>query len=293
MSEETGCKSKEELEEDQKEKDTQILFEEGLRAVRELKDAMVDKVIPCGSGIISKTPREKCLWGSFLRATSTMRSVSKLDHPSDFQLILAGMRNMLEVLVDMMLIHFDSIGGLAEQMITWEEAEKARQADITLDYFTRTGKSVPISLQPRVDYARNVGPKVKARLGITTWKSFPGRWTRRGLLEDAREADKHKNLGLEEFFEGEYRKMCSLIHGSSSIFLRDTPPRLYIGMSALAYIHIFDMALNCCELLMVDYMFASLYPAVVDECKRIMRKRTVLIALRRRPELIDEIPDVI
>src|SRR5258705_8907065 len=66
---------------------------------------------------------ETCLRGLFLRATLWLLTMKKLNKASDLQALAGGTRAMVEIAVDMLLIHADKeIESSLQQMHWWAQS---------------------------------------------------------------------------------------------------------------------------------------------------------------------------
>jgi hypothetical protein len=178
--------------------------------------------------------RDDSLIGLWHRSYSWIKSLSRLNQETDFQPITTANRALLEILIDMILLHNDKTNGLAETLFWWSQSEKLKVAEckikfqqnnnIEIDsecqgFITREGDEIR-SNRKRIWNCENKHPNYR-------------RWTQHDLAFDVKEADKiylseiKKVLGtsLEEFYETKYRMMNWNIHSGVSAFWQYSPAK--------------------------------------------------------------------
>lgn len=171
--------------------------------------------------------REECLWGYFQRLEPSIVGVALLNHVSLLQLVTAGTRTLLELLVDAVLLYYSSPVDSVERIEAWERSAKLKAAEAAVDYASRVGRSGQERFRQMVDFVDREATSIRA-LRVRFWFDpkrpghgrHPNRWSDRNLLEDCRRADELRGLKLEEFYETYYRQMNWNIHGSAFAGIR-------------------------------------------------------------------------
>lgn len=79
------------------------------------------------AGQLSKSPREECIYGLYLRARANVQSILSLKQVSDVQAIIMLARNLFELAVDAKLL--DCVSNGVEKFIAFSEMEKLRSAE--------------------------------------------------------------------------------------------------------------------------------------------------------------------
>lgn len=261
---------------------------------------MKDRVHPKQEELINAGDRENCLRGLFLRALGMTNTLARLNDPLDFQSIMAITRGLLELTVDMVLIHHDKSPNSAAKMHWWGESAKLKQAEATVNYYARCGRPVPDHHQFMVTFVQNSkGLIEKLRSGLWPNKKgtgnsipkHPNRWTGRDLLSDAREADRLEGpaikkdlfMGLEEFYETEFRKMCWNVHGSGVVTVAGVPEQAFYITAGLGYKWCADLAMFCSQLILIDFGFTQHLVQLTSEWDEIKHNRATAFVKQASP----------
>jgi hypothetical protein len=92
-------------------------------------------------GVLSKDDdtkiRDHALQGLWLRAFAWMQSLETLNHTKHFQAIASGNRALLEITVDLILLHSDKSNESASKMHWWAQSEKLKAATIIVNFLRR------------------------------------------------------------------------------------------------------------------------------------------------------------
>jgi hypothetical protein len=244
---------------------------------------MKDRITPLlKSGLLKKAERDNCLWGLFLRATAMMSSVSRLQQPIDFQLLAAANRGLIEILVDMILIHHDKTQASAKLMRRWEDSAILRMGQTTKEYFKKKKLPIPETYKPRAVFMLTHGRRVqrsRRRLWVNKkGKTYhPMRWTNRDLGTDTKKADELHGTKLEEMYRTEYQRLCAHVHGSGLMFLRELPDTAYNSLAGLSYLSCADLAMECAKIICNDYGFTIALDELSKEWHTIKENRKELI----------------
>ena len=245
--------------------------------------------------LINAADRENCLRGLFLRGLALTKTLARLNDPLDFQSIVAITRSLLELTVDMILVHHDKSPNSAAKMHWWGESAKLKQAEATVNYYGRCSRTVPDHHQFMVSFVQNSKGLVDTmRSGLWPNKDpnaksapkHPNRWTGRNLLADVREADRFERrtiekdlfMPLEEFYETEFRKMCWNVHGSGVVTVAGTPEEAFFITSGLGYKWCADLAMFCSQIILRDFGFADHLGSLESEWDKIRQSRAVALA---------------
>jgi hypothetical protein len=107
---------------------------------------------------------------------------------------------------------------MEDRVLAWEQSAKLKQVDAAIRYYERLGQPVPEARSKAYggfQRSRATIERCRAQFG---WKGHPDRWTGRGLLDDARAADKLENgFRFEEWYETRYREVCWNVHSSAFV----------------------------------------------------------------------------
>ena len=201
------------------------------------------------------TSAEAVTWhGLLLRMIGWMRSLSKLNHPADFQPVVSGSRALFEIAVDVTLLHFDATNPVAK-MVAWEDSARLKSATKSRDFFASTGKSPPAELAPRLSFISSSGARIET-LRSTYWPGkhgkgiHPPRWTGRDLGRDAEAATRYSPRGeFDLFYVMTYPSDCWNTHGSGLAGVRFIQPDDFPAISALAFKACVRFALFAAEII--------------------------------------------
>ncbi|MEW6737832.1 MAG: hypothetical protein AB1489_41510 [Acidobacteriota bacterium] len=236
--------------------------------------------------------REPTFLGLFLRALTWVKSIDKLDEPTDLQPILTSVRALLETSVDLNLLRAEPGTTLCWKMYWWEESAKLKAATCLRDYYKRAlprdGKNFPADIPSVSADAMQFIDNNEAHLlnqRRTLWPSHvsnsgapkhPERWTGSGeLLTDVRAADRAGGsliktivgMPLEEFYESEYRRLSWNVHGSGLTIVRRLTPSGVHLMCGFGYLCCARLALLCTKLVVDEFGVAneiSIIQKVID-----------------------------
>src|SRR2546423_14730729 len=89
------------------------------------------------STLIDPSWREENTMGMFLRALAWMRTLKKLNEAVTFQAMVACNRALLEIAIDMILLHHDKTDASWWKMHSWEQSAKLKVAVEMMKYYDR------------------------------------------------------------------------------------------------------------------------------------------------------------
>jgi hypothetical protein len=200
-----------------------------------LRDFMRDKVRP----VVERFDKEDgTVRALFLRGLGWLGTLAELKHPQHFQAALAGTRTLLELAIDLALLHHDRATFTPAKMVAWERSARLKAAERTQRCFA--GRTLPPEHQPRIDFVNNHGAAIRAERA-TMWPgrarpdSHPDRWTDRSLEADAEAADRLGNHGLRDYYNGRFAELCWGTHGSGLAGVRFIPEDQFPGLIAFAF----------------------------------------------------------
>jgi hypothetical protein len=201
-----------------------------------LRDFMRDKVRP----VVERFDKERdgTVRGLFLRAQGWLGTLAELKEPQHFQAALAGTRTLLEIAIDLALLHHDRTSFTPAKMVAWERSAKLRAAERTQTCFA--GRPLPPEHQPRIDFVNNHGAAIRVERaalwpGRKRPDSHPDRWTGRSLDADAKAADRLGGYGLRDYYDGRFAELCWGTHGSGLAGVRFISEDQFPGLIAFAF----------------------------------------------------------
>jgi hypothetical protein len=198
------------------------------KSVRPIVDRTFDK----------NRPEHHTYLGALLRITAWLRSLLKLNHPGDFQPVVAGSRALFEMAVDLTLLHHRPQDHSHDKIVAWEQSAKLKHAEGIERFYVSTGKTVPSEHSDAVRFIARERSKVHA-LRRQYWPrrdnkpEHPDRWTGRNLPEDARAADQCASYEFGEFYAARFAHLCWNTHGSGLAGVRLLTENHFPGVSAL------------------------------------------------------------
>lgn len=224
--------------------------------------------------------------GLWLRAYVWMQTINKLNDPLDIQAISVGNRALLEITVDLILLHHDNTNKSGWKMIWWGESEKLKASEQVINFYNEQNLSVPDRYEAQEEFYRNRQSSIED-MRKTLWPnrknptSHPARWTGKGsLFDDIVEADKlygsvvKDEIGftLAEYYRTEYRKMNWRIHSGVASFLNQ-PPQAFYYSCGLALKACADFGMLCTKIVLTDFGFDVAIKGLKDEWEEITNKR--------------------
>lgn len=188
---------------------------------------------------------------AFRRAMYWLSSLTKLNHPSDFQPVIAGARALFELTVDLTLLVGDRETYPMTKLMAWEDSGKLKHAQtmIRLAGQRRTGWD----MGPFIGYIREHSEEIQA-LRDKLWPSnkgpskHPVRWTGRSLADDAKAADTLGGVDLEDFYLHRHAELCWSTHGSGLTGVRHLSSDQFPSLVAFAFKESAQFGMRCAKL---------------------------------------------
>jgi len=231
-------------------------------------------------------PKGACLKGLWMRAYAWMQTIGKLNDPLDIQAISVGNRALLEITVDLVLLHQDKTNESGWKMIWWGESEKLTASEQIVNFYNEQGLSVPDRYEAQEMFYKNRKSSIEDTRK-TLWPNrknpskHPDRWTgNNNLFNDIEKADQlygsviKDDLGsnLVEYYRTEYRKMNWRIHSGVSSFLKQ-PPEAFNLSCGFALKACADLGMLCTKIVLADFGFDVALEGLKQEWENIKRKR--------------------
>jgi hypothetical protein len=232
--------------------------------------------------------RESCLKGLWTRAYAWMNTLARLNDPLDFQAISVGNRALLEIAVDLVLLHNDKTNGSGWKMHWWAMSEKLKASEQIIKFYEDSGLPLPGQYEVQEIFLRDESAGV-TMMRSSLWPNrknpsqHPARWTGNGNLgDDILEADRlygpaiKEDLGstLEEFYRTEYRKMNWRIHSGSAAFWNQ-PPQAYFLICGFGYKWGADLSMLSTKILLKDFGYVRVLEGLEAEWESVNRQRNL------------------
>jgi hypothetical protein len=235
--------------------------------------------------LINVSNREENTMGMFLRAKAWMLTLKKLNNPVAFQAIVSCNRALLEIAVDMILLHHDKTDASWWKMQCWEQSAILKVSEQLKAYFDRRNVKVPARYNPQLDFIRDNKTLIEAqRLNLWGKKNHPMRWTGNNLLHDSELADQYWGTAIKEeigttlieFYETEYRRMNLNVHGSALAAIRYAPGKDFHITCGLTFKSCAELGALCTKVILDDYDFAAHYPELSNRWEELSRQRNLV-----------------
>jgi hypothetical protein len=164
----------------------------------------------------------------FARSIAWMRTVRKLKDPyDDFQAPCAASRAMLEIAVDLTLLHHDRGANPIAKLAAWEESSMFKAAVKAKAFFDRPSSARDpdrATWLSQLAPVTNDGPRIKG-LRQQYWPAHKGkhppRWTGKTLGDDVEAASTHFPRGeFARIYALRYDQLCWHTHGSTLVGVR-------------------------------------------------------------------------
>lgn len=255
-----------------------------------IHDFVGESVRPIVERNVNVVPGTHVCNGMIARVHGWLRSLGKLNHPGDFQAVLAGSRALFETALDFALITLESAGKF-DKLLAWQELEMLRQAD-KLHQSDPTGNQHPAAEAYRRDHQERI-----RGLHNKYWekKGNVPRWTGRGLREDSRIADELGANALasgrfgstifSEYYLARYSQACWYTHGSGLVGLLDSPKEYIPIVVALGFRDAarFSLVSSSYALVLVD-QYDGIAKARFERLDQILRQDHAEVLRRHRPQ---------
>jgi hypothetical protein len=222
----------------------------GCRVVASFID---QEVWPRVNAAAASTSDLRYLRGILLRVRAWLRTIEKLNEPSDFQAAAAGARAVFEISVDLTLLQFDKARHTFDKVRAWEASAQHRHG-ITLarHYDGKPGRPVP-GVAAKIATAKRLEAEAQTDRA-KRWPTRKGkvrhadRWTGRDLGTDATEAEKLAARGFVDFYANHYQRICWYVHGSGLAVVEGLNAELFPVLSTIALQTIGQFAIVVAEM---------------------------------------------
>lgn len=249
--------------------------------------------------------RESCLKGLWMRACAWMNTLARLNDPLDFQAVSVGNRALLEIAVDLVLLHNDKTNGPGWKMHWWGLSEKLKASEQIIRFYKDKGLPVPDQYEAQEIFLRDESAIV-TRMRSTLWPNrknpsqHPPRWTGNGNLgDDIFEADRlygptiEEDLGstFEEFYRTEYRKMNWRIHSGTAGFWNQ-PPQAFLLICGFGYKWGADLSMLSTKILLKDFGYVGVLQGLEAEWENINLQRNLAYLEAMNPFLTKDLTQI-
>lgn len=232
-------------------------IQEDIETVSRLRRALPE-VCNFAKGLLTETAvdyqqhtlTQRTVRGLLDRLVCWLDTLHTLNNTNHFQGYASGLRAIIELTVDIAALQKDPT--LNDKLEAWELSAKFKHAKGVADFAERGGDVSQVTLELAQKFVLDQQPEV-LRLRQHYWgdRRHPNRWTGRDLCTDTRAVSvDHPGLGLESVYEGVYRYLCFLTHGSGLAGTRGATGDTMIPFLGIALIKSAELSFGAIELAM-------------------------------------------
>lgn len=241
--------------------------------------------------------RDACIKSLCLRAVAWMQTLEKMNHTVCFQAVVSSNRSLLEIAVDLILLHYDKTNLSGWKMHWWGQSEKLKACEETIDFYRENGIPLPDMYEARQDFIHREKADIE-RMRTTLWPTksgHPRRWTGKDLKDDIKQAsDLHGNLvkkdlgvTLRELYQTEFRFMSWHAHsGLPGVW--DVPAESFSITCGSAFLMSADLGMLCTKIVLKDFGLTDHLPDLDrewDQLKEYRAKASFDVQMQRLGEI--------
>lgn len=241
--------------------------------------------------------RDDCLKLLFMRAKAWMQTLIKLNHGMDFQALGAANRALLEIVVDIYLLHHDKSDISGQKMFWWMKSELIKIDQIKINYYNTQNLHFSPIYQSIQNYITKNKSQVEKKRSEFWSSKHPKRWTgKSGLIDDIPDVDEYfgdeikGDFGytLTELYYTLYHICNWLIHSGIAGF-SNMPPEFFELIGGLCYKYCADLGMLSTKVLLTDFGFVDVMDDFHREWDEIKTRREKVFR-NAYPQLFDDIP---
>lgn len=263
-------------------------FYTGLKIVSEyLTKCQEDLINPVLSTPESEL-RDRAIKTLYVRVVLLMQALERLNHFSFVQSSLSTTRSLLELVVDLILLHCDKTNLTAEKMNAFAELDKWHGSGKIVVFFTEKGLPVPDKYQIRELTYHTQSARID-NLKKQYWNDKNvRRWSgRKGILDDIKEADRlygqsiidEIDMSLEELYLAEYKFLSWSVHSNTDQFW-DAIPQAYYLACGTAFDLSATLGMLCVKIVLNDFGLSAHIPGLKEKWDQIKEKRAINVLSR-------------
>ncbi len=212
--------------------------------------------------------RDICIKGLWSRAYFWLCSLNRLNETKDFQAFGSANRALLEISIDLSLLHQDKTNVSGWKMRQWSLSEKLQGAEQIVKFYTDQNITVPDTYSEQQEFIQFNKSHILAMRNRFWNGNHPQRWTgNRYLSQDVKNADTFLGktfsevLGktLLEYFQTEYKKMNWYVHSGVASFW-NLPKEFFPTLSACFLKGCADFAFISTQIVLKDFGLSEHLP---------------------------------
>lgn len=206
--------------------------------------------------------RDACIKTLFCRAVAWLQTLEKMNHTVCFQAVVSSNRSLMEIVVDLILLHHDKTNHSGWKMYWWGLSEKLKACEETIEFYKGPGMALPDMYEPRQDFINREKAQIEDMRKILwpTKTGHPRRWTGKDLKDDLKQADvlhgdlvkKELTVTLREVYQTEFRLMSWQAHsGVAGVW--NVPPESFNMTCGFAFLRSADLGMLCTKIVLKDF----------------------------------------
>ncbi|MGI8787444.1 MAG: hypothetical protein ACR2HG_06775 [Pyrinomonadaceae bacterium] len=221
--------------------------------------------------------RDDCIKGLWSRIYFWLYSLSRLNATRDFQAFGSANRAILEITIDLVLLHQDKSNSSGWKMYWWSRSEKLQGAEQVIKFFIEANIDIPNIYTEQQNFIKREQPMISHMRKMLWNGKHPKRWTgNRYLSEDVKNADvfwggkflEVLNKTLLEYFQTEYKKMNWYVHSGVASFW-DLPKESFPIISAFFLKGCSDFASLSTQIVIKDFGLSEHLPNYKQELEKL------------------------
>ena len=238
-----------------------------------VKTELIDK------GVLGEqSPKEKTAYGLYCRAVCLLTTLRKCDNVKDFQTMLHAQRLLLEILVDLTLLHHESSKDVVEKIKAWEDSRRLLDAQRMIEHYKNKPPKGCGAQQEFVKTEKQRICNLRKKYG---WKKHPDRWSgpNTALLDDIQRAkglEHFDDIDIESVYVVEHPKMNWMIHGSGLTGIRYLEQEHFYLLFGLCASRCHQLGLEIIRMILKEFGFFK--GGYSDQWKENMKKIVMHIA---------------
>lgn len=266
-------------------------------AIKIVLNYMEQRVTPSLKLLIGRrTAREQYILGLYYLAKGWLHTLTKLNEVRDIQAIMTCSRSLIEITVDLILLHKDPSNNTVLKMLHFDRLQRFKTAAELVKYYGNLRQPVPIQYQEIEAFYNKKKYRVeKKKKELWPSNPRPQRWSGNNLLADIKEADRllghaikaELRVSLEEFHETEYRRLHWFVHGSGLAGFWNLPATTFHLFCALSFNWSCSLAMICVKIVLTEFKMTVVMLDLDKEWEKVNLARNVTI-LEQNPHLHSE-----
>ncbi len=217
--------------------------------------------------------RDVCIKGLWSRIYFWLHSLDRLNTTKDFQAFGSANRALLEITVDLSLLHQDKTNSSGWKMWWWNLSEKLKGAEQIVRFYTEQKLSVPDIYTEQQEFIKCEKTHILEIRDLLWSGKHPQRWSGNGnLFDDLVIADKFLgnkvvkilDKSLTEYYRTEYKIMNWHFHSGVSSFW-NLPKESFPILSAFFLKSCADLAILSTQIVIEDFELNEHLPNYREE----------------------------